>query len=124
MLYSILIYSAEGLIDQLDDEAKEALLDSHRSLQQALTKDGGFVATQLTHSQSAMTLHAPSNDRPKTLMVDGPFSESKEQFVGFYLVNCKDIQTVRQHAERILTPYTSLEIRPVEWMGGKLDAAE
>lgn len=124
MLYSILIYAAEGAIDQLDDQAKRAYLEAHQALQHSLKENGGFVSAQLMHSQSATTLHGPSNDRPKPITVDGPFSESKEQFVGFYLINCEDIDAVRQYAERLLKPHTSLEIRPVQWMGGALDAVE
>lgn len=124
MLYSILIYASEGVIDRLPTEEKATLLNLHRSFQRGLNENGGFVAAQLMRSQTALTLHAPTSDTAKALTVDGPFSESKEQFVGFYLVNRDNIEAAHKTAEELLLPFVSLEIRPVEWLGGTLDPSE
>ena len=53
----------------------------------------------------------------KGLTTDGPFAETHEQFGGYYLFDCKDIDEAIRWAAKIPTAqYGSIEIRPLnQW---------
>jgi hypothetical protein len=64
------------------------------------------------HPSSTATTVRVRNGKIAT--TDGPFAETKEQFGGFYLVECKDLDEAIQWASKI--PHASqdaVEIRPV-----------
>ncbi|MEH6630258.1 MAG: YciI family protein [Halopseudomonas aestusnigri] len=120
MLYSFLIYSAEGIHDRLSPDEQEITLDQHRALQADLKESGNFATARLMPISNAITVKGQSDPKQKPLVVDGPFAETKEQFVGFYLVEHKTLEEAIATAERISSPYHSIEIRPVMWSGGAL----
>jgi hypothetical protein len=53
------------------------------------------------------------------LVIAGPFAESKEQLLGFYVVDCATLEEAIEVARRLLAPRTAaglrsaLEIRPI-----------
>ncbi len=50
----------------------------------------------------------------KTLTTDGPFAETKEQFGGYYLLECKDLDQAIELAAKIPTARDgSIEVRPL-----------
>lgn len=50
----------------------------------------------------------------ETEIVDGPFAVTKEFLVGYYLLECTDLDEALKHAARVpLARYGSVEVRPV-----------
>lgn len=50
----------------------------------------------------------------KASITDGPFTETKEQLGGFYLLDCKDLDEALSWAKRIPTSkWGSVEVRPI-----------
>jgi hypothetical protein len=50
----------------------------------------------------------------EVLTTDGPFAETKEQLVGYFLVDCKDLDHAIEVAARIPGARTgSIEVRPI-----------
>ncbi len=49
------------------------------------------------------------------VVLDGPFAETKEQLLGFYVVDCADLEEVVQIAKELgqANPGGSYEIRPI-----------
>ena len=120
MLYSLLIYSAEGVHDRLSPEEQDATLEQHIALQADLKEKGAFATARLMPTSNAVTVKGQTEPEQKPLVVDGPFAETKEQFVGFYLVEHETLDEAIASAKRISSPYHSIEIRPVMWSGGSL----
>jgi hypothetical protein len=115
--YSILIYGSEAAAERLSPEANAALLEGHRALQAVLAKRGGFASVQLMPSTSAMSLRAQSpTDKP--IVTDGPFADTKEQFLGFYVADFESLEDAIELSRLIATPNLTLEIRPISWAGG------
>jgi hypothetical protein len=49
-------------------------------------------------------------------VTDGPYLETKEWLVGFYLVDCENEETAVSHAKRLCpTEGHVIQVRPVEW---------
>jgi hypothetical protein len=55
------------------------------------------------------------NDQGKTLTVDGPFAETKEQLAGFYLIECDSLDQALEAASEIpsVRHGGKIEVRPV-----------
>jgi hypothetical protein len=63
-------------------------------------KDQGVLvaAEQLTHSETATSVRIRGGDR---LVTDGPFMETKEHLLGFYLIDVPDLDTALDWATRM-----------------------
>jgi hypothetical protein len=53
----------------------------------------------------------------RTLVIDGPFAETKEQLAGYYILDCKDLDQAISWAAKIPTACKGsagcIEIRPI-----------
>ena len=66
-------------------------------------------AEQLTHSETATSVRA--NGRTG-LITDGPFMETKEHLLGFYLVDVDDLDAALDWARRMpVHPGQTIEVR-------------
>jgi hypothetical protein len=78
-----------------------------------LTQQGrlGPVA-RLLPTTAATTLR---KDREQPIVIDGPFAETKEQLLGFYIVDCQSLDEVLEIARELgaANPGGAYEIRPV-----------
>jgi hypothetical protein len=119
MLYAVLCYNEEKEVGkwsrQYDDETMARL----REVQDGLAAQGRMgPVVRLRDTDTAVTLRK-TNGEP--LVVDGPFAETKEQFLGFYVVDCADqaaaVAVARDLAQA--NPGTgSYEIRPLRIFHG------
>lgn len=116
MLFTILIYGAEGLAERLPAEDQKALLKKHRDLQAKLKRKGRFLgAVQLMAPSSSMNVQ----DKGQGVRVlDGPYTESKEQILGFYLIDCPSMAEALDAAKALPQGVAFMEVRPVSWAGG------
>ncbi|TXL82139.1 YciI family protein [Vineibacter terrae] len=117
MLYAILCYNAEVMTSALPKAQDDAMMAELTRVQAGLRAQGklGPVA-RLMPTTAAATLRAGS----EPAMMDGPFAETKEQLLGFYVVDCAShaeaVAIARQlEAPRSAAGLTSgaLEIRPI-----------
>ncbi|MEA2921789.1 MAG: hypothetical protein QOF07_1752 [Bradyrhizobium sp.] len=112
MLYAILCYHDEDLVGSWTKEQDAAVMKKLAVVQDMLTKQGrlGPVA-RLLPTTAATTLR--KDDPP--LVLDGPYAETKEQLLGFYLVDCKDLDAALDVARDLgaANPGGAYEIRPV-----------
>jgi hypothetical protein len=116
MLYAILCYQAEGAVCALSREQDEALMEKLTLVHQELGKKGGFgPAARLMPTTAATTLRSGR----EAVVLDGPFAETKEQLLGFYLLDCESLDEAIEAARKLQEPRTAaglagaLEIRPV-----------
>ncbi len=124
MQYSILIYGAEGVFDRLPKEEQDAMMQAHGDLQEKLGAKGSFATAKLMPTQSAITIKPTTDKNKKPVVIDGPFAETKEQFLGFYITECDTLEEVIELANGLSSSMTTLEIRPVAWAGGILGDSE
>lgn len=113
MLYSILIYDSEALVEQLDPAEDALRIEKHRALQKRLDERQALgPVARLMPSTAAVTL-APGDGKP--LVLDGPFAETKEQLVGFYVFEAASLEEAIELAGELPLDSSRLEIRPVQW---------
>ena len=113
MLYAILCYHNEDVVMSWSQEEDDAVLAKRRRVQKELVDtDRRGPAIRLMPTSAATTLRASGNEQ---LVLDGPFAETKEQLLGFYVVDCEDLEEVVDFAKRMKEGESvTFEIRPVQ----------
>ncbi len=120
MMYSILIYGEAGVFEQLPQEAQDRVMAGHHALQEALSARGDFLSVKLMPPSSAVTVEPAAAEAQPPMIVDGPFAETKESFLGFYAAEFASLDDALEHARKISSPIARIEVRPVQWAGGVL----
>ena len=111
MLYSALIYETPGVADARPSQERGKVLEAHRELQKDSKAAGSFVAATQLSEAGAITIR---HRKDETLLTDGPFAETKELFIGFYLFDVPNLDEAIKLAKRIPMSETgSVEVRPV-----------
>jgi Uncharacterized protein conserved in bacteria len=54
-------------------------------------------------------------------VIDGPFAETKEQLLGFYVVDCRSLEEAIEIASELLHEPGALEIRPIRYFSDQSD---
>ena len=114
MLYAILCYNDENVVGSWSKEEDDAVMAKLAVVNQKYAKAGklGPVA-RLLPTTAATTLR---KGRGESLVIDGPFAETKEQLLGFYIIDCASLDAAIETAKElaVANPGTgSYEIRPV-----------
>jgi hypothetical protein len=112
MLYAILCYHDEDVVGSWSREQDAAVMSKLAIVQDKLKKEGrlGPVA-RLLPTTAATTLR--KDDPP--VVLDGPYAETKEQLLGFYIVDCENLDAAVGVARDLgaANPGGAYEIRPV-----------
>lgn len=122
MLYAILCYHSEAAVGDLTQKQDEALMNSLAVVHQALSAEGKLgSAARLMPTTAAVTLR----QRDEPLVIDGPFAETKEALLGFYILDCASLDEAIEATRRLAAPRnaaglaSALEIRPIRlFIGG------
>jgi hypothetical protein len=89
----------EKLWAELPESQKDKVMREYDEFIQGIVKSGHYRAGgQLQPSSTAATLREKNG---KTITLDGPFAETKEQLGGYHLVECKDLDEAISIAKRI-----------------------
>jgi hypothetical protein len=113
MLYAILCYDSEDVVGSWTKEEDDAVMAKLAVVQDKLVKQGrlGPVA-RLMPTTAATTVRKAR----EPLVIDGPFAETKEQLLGFYIVECASLEEAIDTARDLARASSSAgayEIRPV-----------
>ncbi len=76
-------------------------------------QDGGMLVSsgQLQQTEAATTVRLRGGE---TLVTDGPFAETNEYLVGYYLLDCPNLDVALEWAARVPhIHYGSVEVRPL-----------
>ena len=113
MHYAILCYNDEDVVWAWTREQDQAVMAKIAVVQERQIKAGKMgPSLRLLPTTSATTVRK-SQGQP--LVIDGPFAETKEQLLGFYVVEVEGLdeilEIVRELAEA--NPTGAYELRPV-----------
>jgi len=113
MLYAILCYNDESAVWSWSKDEEDACMARLAAVQEKLVQQGklGPVA-RLMPTTAATTLR---KDREPPLVIDGPFAETKEQLLCFYVVECAALEDALEVARDLgrANPGGAYEIRPL-----------
>jgi hypothetical protein len=116
--YALLIYHSSRGAEGARSLSESEILKGHRALQAEAAARGHLHAVaRLDSPRTARTVSVGAHGHEVT---DGPYIESKEWLVGFYLVDCDDETQALARAKQICAePSHVIEVRPVDWRWGE-----
>ncbi len=120
MLYAVLCYHSEEAVFSWTKEQDAKVMADLMQVQERWAHKLGPTA-RLMPTSAATTLR--KGDTP--LVIDGPFAETKEQLLGFYLINGDDLEDVLTFCRELgaVNPGGAYEIRPLHFFAnGSLPA--
>jgi hypothetical protein len=112
MLYALLAYHVETDVASWTPEKDAAVMTDLHGVHDRLNQKGRLgPAARLGWTNKARTLRGPGAG----VVVDGPFAETKEQLLGFYIVDCAGEEAAIEAARELhrVNPSAVYEIRPL-----------
>lgn len=112
MLYAILAYHVEAEVMSWTPEQDAALMTDLLRVHDRLDQKKLLgPSARLGATGKARTLRGPGAG----IVLDGPFAETKEQLLGFYVVDCTDEDAAIAAARELreVNPTAVYEIRPI-----------
>ena len=113
MMYAILCYDSEEVVSSWTKEQDEAAVAALTKVQDKLAREGRLGPVGRLMPTTAATTVRKSKE---PLVLDGPFAETKEQLLGFFLVECESLEQAIEAAKdfaRASSSAGAFEIRPM-----------
>ena len=113
MLYAILCYAHEETVFAWTKEEEAAVMEKLYAVQEPLAKAGKLGPVGRLMPTTAATTVRKGKD--EALVIDGPFAETKEALLGFYVVDFETLDEAVAFSKQLsaVNPgSTSYEIRP------------
>jgi len=122
MLYAILCYNDEDITSAWTKEEDDRVMARLAAVTETVAKAGrlGPVA-RLMPTTTATTLRKAGQGKrleagpEPPVVTDGPFAETKEQLLGFYVVDCASLEEALSFARELghANPGGAYELRPI-----------
>jgi hypothetical protein len=112
MLYAILAYHVEADVMSWTPAEDAGVVDKLMKARERVNRNGRLgPAARLGATGKARTLRGPGNG----VVIDGPFAETKEQLLGFHVLDCADDNAAIEAARELrrANPSAVYEIRPI-----------
>jgi hypothetical protein len=112
MLYAILCYHREDVVANWSPEHNATVMGRLKSVREKIAAEGRLGPVARLMPTTAATTLRKGRDH---VVVDGPFAETKEQLLGFYMVECNDLEHALDTARELAKANdgATYEIRPV-----------
>ena len=112
MRYLLIVFDDPAERERMTVAEKARIGTAYRTFTESIVKAGNLRAGDaLQPVTTATTIRLRGARR---LVTDGPFAETKEHLVGYYLVEARDLDEALGLAERIpAVRFGAVEVRPV-----------
>lgn len=113
MHYLLLLANAPDAWDDRGTETDDGVFDDWTAYTRALSDAGVLLAGAGLHPPGAATsVQVRDGDR---LLIDGPYADTKEHLVGFYLIDVPDLDVALDWAAKVPSVRSgTVEVRPVQ----------
>ena len=113
MQYAILCYHDENVVCAWSKEEDAAVMAKLSVVHEKIARQGKLGPTARLLPTTAATTLRKDSDPP--LVIDGPFAETKEQLLGFYIVDADNLDEALGFARELaaVNPGGAYEVRPV-----------
>lgn len=111
--FMILIHGDDEQFADMSEEEASAIISSLNSFESQLKSENALLATHRLHPASTAKLVRLKRKNGRTFL-DGPFTETKEQLGGYYLLQAENMDTALKWLDLIPASMDStLEVREV-----------
>jgi hypothetical protein len=112
MRYALLCYDSDAVVGAWTSKEEDEVFAKHAAVERERAEQGRLGPNlSLMPTSAAVTVR--SGGEP--IVMDGPFAETKEQLLGFWIVDCASLEEAIQTARRFASHKQTgaIEIRPV-----------
>jgi len=119
MKYLCLAYYDDKKFDALSKDEVQALVSQCPAHDEELRRSGHLVVQASLGALKATTTIRPRNGKP--WVTDGPYTETKEQVGGFFIIEARDLNeailVASKHPAALLGEHVgwAVEVRPIEF---------
>lgn len=114
MQYLLLICAAEQPEPAAAPAPAEPAAAESAGIDWATEMDGRGIRQLGSRLRPVATATTVRRREGETLLADGPFAETKEQIVGFDLIDCADLEeAIEVAAKHPVAAFGSIEVRPL-----------
>jgi hypothetical protein len=112
MRYALLCYDSDAIVGAWTSKQEDEVFAKHAAVERELA-DQGRLGPNLSLMPTSAAVTVRSSGEP--IVMDGPFAETKEQLLGFWIVDCASLEDAIQTARRFASHKQTggIEIRPV-----------
>jgi len=113
MKYLYLVYGEQQILAALSEAEAQALTNESLAYDEVLQRSGHLIVAQaLAPVRTAKTVRVRKR---KVTVTDGPFAETKEQLLGFIMIDARDLDDALAVASSIpLAHLGSIEVRAIK----------
>ena len=111
MQYLLLIYENENNRGNVPDRSK--MMEEYGKFTKSIIESGNFKAGDALQPTSTATTVRVKDGKPVT--THGPFAETREALIGYYLIEAKDLDQALAHcrARAVGEGRLPIEVRPI-----------
>lgn len=112
MMYAVLCYNSEEMVCGWTKEQDDAVMARLSKVHEKWEGAGKLKPSiRLLPTSAATTLH-----KAKDMVFDGPYAETKEALLGFYIVDVSGLDEALQFARELAAanPGGAYELRPIQ----------
>src|ERR1700679_4111559 len=102
MLYAFLCYNNEDAVSSWSQEQDDTVMAALGAVQAPLEQAGRLGPTVRLMPTTAATTLRKDSDPP--LVLDGPYAENKEQLLGFYVIDCENLEAALDVPKDVAKP--------------------
>ena len=112
MRYALLCYDSDDVVGAWTTEQEDEVFAQHAAVEKELA-DQSRLGPNLSLMPTSAAITVRSGGEP--IVMDGPFAETKEQLLGFWIVECASLEDAIEIARRLASHKQTgaIEIRPV-----------
>lgn len=112
MLYALLCYNNEAAVCGLPKEEDDAMMERVRGAEAKILQKSKFGPRLRLMPTTAATFVRAGQD---PMVVDGPFAETKEQLLGFWVVDCASLEEAIEAGKHLAREreFGGIEVRPI-----------
>ncbi len=112
MMYAVLCYNNEEMVTSWSKAEDAAVMEKLHVVHDKWERQGKLKPSiRLLPTTAATTLH-----KQKDLVIDGPYAETKEALLGFYIVDVENLEEGLAFARELAAanPGGAYELRPIQ----------
>ncbi len=112
MQYLLMIYQSEAESGKIDAATRQKVTGDYGAFTQSIIQSGNFKAGDALQPTSTATTVRVKDGKP--VVTHGPFAETREALLGYYLIDAKNLDEALGIAGRVPSARIgSIEVRPI-----------
>lgn len=112
MQFALLCYNSEAAVSYLSHPEEEEMMSRVRAAEDRI-RTRARIGPSLRLRPTTAARFVKAGDEP--IVVDGPFAETKEQLLGFWIIECDTIEDAIEAARHLAREreHGGIEVRPL-----------